>query len=42
MRLIKVAARIRVTARRVRVFLSGSWPYLSHFRDVGRALLAPS
>jgi len=42
MRLIKVAARIRVTARRVRVFLSGSWPYLSHFRDAGRALLAPS
>ena len=42
MRLIKVAARIRVTARRVRVFLSSSWPYLSHFRDVGRALLAPS
>jgi hypothetical protein len=42
MRLIKVAARIRVTARRVRVLLSGSWPYLSHFRDVGHALLAPS
>jgi hypothetical protein len=39
MRLIKVAARIKVTARRVRVFLSGSWPFLHHFRDVGRALL---
>lgn len=40
MRLIKVAARIKVTARRVRVFLSTSWPYLGHFRDVGQALLA--
>jgi hypothetical protein len=39
MRLIKVAARIEVTARRIRVFLSGSWPYLDHFRDVGRAVL---
>jgi hypothetical protein len=40
MRLIKVAARIKVTARRVRVFLSGSWPYIAHIRDVGRTLLA--
>jgi hypothetical protein len=39
MRLIKVAARIQVTARRVRVFLSGSWPFLNHFRDAGRAVL---
>ena len=39
MRLIKVACRIKVTARRVRVFLSGSWPFLDHFRDVGQALL---
>ena len=39
MRLIKVAARIKVTARCVRVFLSGSWPFLDHFRDVGRAVL---
>lgn len=38
MRLIKVAARIQSTARRVRVFLSGSWPYLHHFRDVGQAI----
>lgn len=38
MRLIKVAARIKVTARRVRVFLCGSWPFLHHFRDVGQAL----
>ena len=42
MRLIKVAARIKVTARRVRVFLSGSWPFLHHFRDVGQALLRGS
>jgi hypothetical protein len=38
MRLIKVAARITVTARRVRVYLSGSWPFLDHFRDVAQAL----
>jgi hypothetical protein len=38
MRLIKVAARIKVTARRVRVFLSDSWPFLDHFREVGQAL----
>jgi hypothetical protein len=42
MRLIKVAARIEVTARRIRVLLSGSWPYLDHFRDVGQALLRGS
>jgi hypothetical protein len=42
MRLIKVAARIEVTARRIRVLLSGSWPYLDHFRDVGQALLSGS
>jgi hypothetical protein len=42
MRLIKVAARIKVTARRVRIFLSGSWPYLNHFRDIGQALLRGS
>ena len=39
-RLIKVAARIAVQARCVRVYLSGSWPYLTHFHDVGRAVLA--
>lgn len=39
MRLIKVAARIEVTARRIRVYLSGSWPFLDHFRDTGRAVL---
>jgi hypothetical protein len=42
MRLIKVAARIQITARCVRVFLSGSWPFLDHFRDVGQALLRPT
>ena len=40
--LIKVAARVQVTARRVRVLLSGSWPYLPFFRDVGRALVGDS
>jgi hypothetical protein len=39
MRLIKVAARIQTTARCVHVLLSGSWPFLTHFRDVGQALL---
>ena len=42
MRLIKVGARIEVTARRIRVFLSGSWPFLDHFRDVGQAVLDTS
>jgi hypothetical protein len=42
MRLIKVAARIDVTARRVRVFLSSSWPFLDHFRTVGQAILRGS
>jgi hypothetical protein len=42
MRLIKVAARVKVTARRVRVFLSGSWPFLDHFRAVGQALMKES
>jgi hypothetical protein len=31
--------RIKVTARCVRVFLSGSGPFLDHIRDVGRAVL---
>jgi len=42
MRLIKVAARVKVTARCVRVFLSGSWPFLDHFRAVGKALIEES
>lgn len=41
-RLIKVAARIEVRARHVKVLLSGSWPYLNHIRDVGQALLSGS
>lgn len=40
MRLIKVAVRIKTTARRVRVFLSASWPFLDHFHDIGRAILS--
>lgn len=39
MRVIKVAARIQVTARRVRIFLSESWPFLHHFRELSRAVL---
>jgi hypothetical protein len=42
MLLIKVAARIEVRARHVKVLLSGSWPYLNHIRDVGQALLTGS
>jgi len=42
MMLIKVAARIQVQVRRVRVFLSGSWPFLPYFREIGEALLTGS
>ena len=41
-RLIKVAARVRETSRRVVVELSASWPYLHHFQQVVRHLLAIS
>jgi hypothetical protein len=41
-RLIKVAARIEVRSRCVRVLLSGSWPFLDHFRDIGQAMLTGS
>jgi len=37
-RLIKVAARVRETSRRVLVELSSSWPYLEHFRRVVQRL----
>jgi hypothetical protein len=37
--LIKVAARVRQTTRRVLVELSSSWPYLEHFYQVSRLLL---
>lgn len=40
--LIKVAARIVVRARQVRVLLCGSWPFLDYYRQVGEALLSPS
>jgi hypothetical protein len=38
-RLIKVAAEIIVSARRILVRLSGTWPHLDHFEDVSRAVL---
>jgi hypothetical protein len=38
-RLIKVAARVRQTSRRVWVELSASWPYLEHFRRIGQRIL---
>jgi hypothetical protein len=41
-RLIKVAARVRETTRRVVVQLSASWPYLHHFQAVLQRLLASS
>jgi hypothetical protein len=39
-RLIKVAARVTVRARRVLVELSGSWPYLDHYRCISEQVLA--
>lgn len=41
-RLIKVAAQIVVSTRRVLVRLSNTWPHLKHFHQVGRVLLADS
>ena len=38
-RLIKVAARVRETTRRVLVELSSSWPYLNHFQQASRRVL---
>jgi hypothetical protein len=40
MRLIKVAAEIVVSTRRVLVRLSGSWPFLHHYRAVCSAIHA--
>jgi len=40
MRLIKVAAQIVVSTRRVLVRLSGSWPFLHHYRAVCSAIHA--
>ena len=39
-RLIKVAAEITVSCRRVLVRLSGNWPYLNHYRHVADRALA--
>jgi len=41
-RLIKVGARVLETTRRVIVQLSSSWPYLNHYSQVGRQVLATS
>ena len=41
-RLIKVAAQVRETARRVVVELSGCWPYLEHYAAVSERVLAVS
>jgi hypothetical protein len=41
-RLIKVAARIVVSTRRVLVQLSSSWPHLAHFRAVCEAVMRVS
>jgi hypothetical protein len=40
MRLIKVAAQIVVSTRRVLIRLSGSWPFLHHYRAVCSAIHA--
>jgi hypothetical protein len=40
LRLIKVGAEIVVRARRVLVRLSGSWPFLDHYRNVSAAVNA--
>jgi hypothetical protein len=40
-RLIKVAAEVITSARRVVVRLSASWPYLEHFVAVSRAVSSP-
>ena len=37
--LIKVAARVVVSARRIRVLLSAAWPYWSQYQAVSRAVL---
>jgi hypothetical protein len=39
MRLIKVAARVIETTRRIIVQLSGSWPHLDHYRRVSQQIL---
>lgn len=39
-RLIKVAARVIESSRRIVIELSGSWPYLDHYRRVSERVLA--
>ena len=39
MRLIKVAARVIETTRRIVVRLSGNWPHLEHYRRVSQQIL---
>jgi len=39
-RLIKVAAEIIVSARRIVVRLATSWPYLEHYRQIAQTVLA--
>jgi hypothetical protein len=39
MRLIKVAARVIETTRRIVVRLSGSWPHLDHYHQVSQKIL---
>jgi hypothetical protein len=41
-RLIKVAAWVRQSTRRVVVHLSSSWPYLEHYRRVAEQIIAGS
>ena len=42
MRLIKVAARVIQSTRRITVRLSGSWPHLDHYRQVSQQVLGLS
>ena len=39
-RLIKVAVLVSVSCRRIVVKISGSWPYLNHFRMVSGQILS--
>ena len=39
-RLIKVAVLVSVSCRRIVVKISGSWPYLNHFRMVSNEILS--
>ncbi len=41
-RLIKVAAEITTTTRRIVVRLSSSWPYLDHYREISEKVLTLS